>query len=77
MYAEKVDHIEGHDEWRKRPDSLLYNHKVRLCSFSCLSVFDDVVALLVNIVWSGGMVVVSRLIAARQRESLPLMALAK
>ncbi|CBN75175.1 conserved unknown protein [Ectocarpus siliculosus] len=28
MYAERVDHLEGHDEWRKRPDSLLYNHKV-------------------------------------------------
>lgn len=27
-YAERVDHLEGHDEWRKRPDSLLYNHKV-------------------------------------------------
>lgn len=24
--------VEGHDEWRKRPDSLLYNHKVRIFS---------------------------------------------
>lgn len=27
MWAERLDELEGHDEWRKRPDSLLYNHK--------------------------------------------------
>ena len=38
MYAERVDHLEGHDEWRKRPDSLLYNHKVPLFSSSFCAV---------------------------------------
>lgn len=40
MYAERVDHLEGHDEWRKRPDSLLYNHKVLFTQqFCCDSTF--------------------------------------
>lgn len=36
MYAERVDRLEGHDEWRKRPDSLLYNHKVTCVTARCL-----------------------------------------
>ncbi|CAM9431088.1 unnamed protein product [Phaeothamnion confervicola] len=48
-WAEKLDELEGHDVWRKRPDSLLYDHKVlqkQIDELNAMIQREDVFALM-------------------------------